>query len=488
MRRVWILVLCLCLPLLNTSAQESVDEFFCPEIRESYEPQFIVAAPALDENLLDLTVTALGVGNYDPLLGVQTATDAIYCNDNAPISEAYALSLPSGDIPPAVTGANIVLFEFGANTVYVAEQDGGTGATLLLFEGVIDAEDHTYTLEITEAMVAAGGEAFAYVLPIAGEYTPELTVPDSEGTLIQADTVDATLQSPFAFTETAVGAPIPLEVGTVDITVNANEIGMYTLILELQSGEIQFGDGVASIETTEAGAITLSCDNTPIFENGLQVAFPDDLLYTATILGTAADTVGAVMREDGTGICYDDVSAADFYSVDLPSIQTTRNFVHSQAIVTPDDDNLVFGGKESIAGNYVLIVEGGVVDEDDILGGDTFEVTVTPQMASSVTSLTVYVMTTEAAFDPLLTWQIDEENAIVCSAAGSEGLCDQPLPDFASSRINIGPSLTLQSINYNPYLQIQISDEMVGSTLPFTVSGTNDTQGAYVLIMHFVTE
>ncbi|MEO1644212.1 MAG: hypothetical protein AAFR67_03420 [Chloroflexota bacterium] len=76
----------------------------------------------------------------------------------------------------------------------------------------------------------------------------------------------------------------------------------------------------------------------------------------------------------------------------------------------------------------------------------------------------------------------------MCSAAGSEGLCDQPLPDFASSRINIGPSLTLQSINYNPYLQIQISDEMVGSTLPFTVSGTNDTQGAYVLIMHFVTE
>lgn len=489
MHRVWIVFFCLFLPILTSTAQEeSAEEFFCPETETAYDPQFTIVPPALDENLLELTVTALGVGNYDPLIGIRPETDIIYCDDNAPVSESYTLSLPSGEIPPSVTGANTVVFEFGMNEVYITEQSGNTGGTVVLFEGVIDTLDHTYSLEITDAMVAASEEAFAYVLPIAGDYVPSLTVTDTEGTSTEAETADVTLESPFAFTEDAVGTAIPLDLGTVDLTVNANDIGMYTLVLELQSGAVQFGDGVASIETTETGAITLSCDNTPIFDNGLQVAFPDDVTYTATVLATAADPVGAVLNAEDIGTCYDNVSAADFYSVDLPTIQTTRDFVHSQVVVTPEDESVVFGGKASLEDNYVLIIEGGIIDEDDVLGGDMFEVTVTPQMVSSVTNLNVYVMTTEAAFDPLLTWQVDEENTIVCSAAGSEGLCDQDVPDFASSRINIGPNLTLQSINYNPYLEIPISEEMVGSTLPLIVSGTNGTEGGYVLILHFVTE
>src|SRR5690606_21427882 len=162
----------------------------------------------------------------------------------------------------------------------------------------------------------------------------------------------------------------------VELTVNANELGVYALVIELQSGEIQVGDGAANVSVSEEGAISLTCDNSPVFENGMRVWFPDDNAYTATVLGSPIDPVLAVVDDADTGFCYDDSLSTRDDALESPNITIDRDTVYPQAIIAPDDASLVFGGWDSAAGSYILLVEGGSVSADD--EGDVFEISLTP--------------------------------------------------------------------------------------------------------------
>ena len=395
MRRISMLIIFI-LPSFFVHAQAN-DSFTCLD-ETTYRTQFTITPPDISEFVTDVSVTALGRGNFEPVIGITASDDFTDCYAYSPEAEFYELSLPSVDIPPAFTNATGLVYGTGENTIHIGSVSGETGAVVVLLESFISETEHSYQFDLTEDMLATGSDFNVHLVTVAEAYEPSLTILDAEGTEISAESSEISLFSLYGDAIASVSAPLPEIPGTVELTVNPNQPGVYALILELQSGAIQIGDGIANVTISEEGAITLTCDDIRVFENGMRIFLPDDNDYTATVLTGSIDPVIAVLDDENRGFCFDDSPATLDYSVELPVIIIERDIVYPQATITGHDNSLVFGGDESAAGSYVVMIEGGEVSDGD--GGDIFEIVLTPQMLTASEVLMAYVFTTEIELDP----------------------------------------------------------------------------------------
>lgn len=483
MRRVIVLMVLL-VSALSLQAQDSRN-FTCPDA-DSYQSQFTIIPPEISPSLSDITVSALGRGNFEPVLAVTTSDNFVDCYAYSPEAEYIQLVLPTGEIEAAISNATGLVYYPGRNSVQIADTNNNTGAVVLVIETVILDENHTYQIEITEGMIASDGDLNAYLLSLDPGYQPSLTITDAEGTATEAETADITALTFFGEALSAVSAPLPLITGTATVTVNADTPGVYALVLELQSGDIVEGDGIATVTQSEEGAFSLSCDSSDIFNNGLSIQFPDDNDYTATVLASPGDPVLAVLDNADSGFCYDDTPAAFDYMVNLPSINLELDILNAQAVISPDTERIVFGGRDSTAGEYVLVVEGGEVSDSD--EGDLFDIALTPQMKSATSAIVAYVFTTELELDPILTWESDSAEPVICNDAGIPDLCDQEHEIFDDSYLTVANAVSISGIDFNPMLEILLAPDIEENSIRLRVTANEGTSGEYILVLHLVTD
>lgn len=483
MRRVLLMIILL-ISTIFVQAQTN-NNFTCLD-ETSHRTQFTISPPDISEFVTDVSVTTLGRGNIEPVIGITDAENFTDCYSYSSEAEFYDVTLPSGYITPSFTNASGLVYGLGENTIHIGDSNGGTGAFVVILESFIFETAHNYQFNITEEMLETGEVLNVYLATVSDEYEPSLTITDADGVEIIAEPSEIGLTSLYGDASASVGALLPSITDTIGLTINPNQAGTYALIFELQSGAVQLGDGFATVSTSEESTLTLFCDDLSVFENGMRLFFPDDNSYTTTILASSIDPIVAVVDDTDSGFCFDDSPSSLDYSIELPTIILERDIVYPQADITPQDNSLVLGGKESAPGSYLVMIEGGQISGSD--EGDIFEIVLTPQMLTASDVLMAYVFTTEIELNPVLTWLADEGEAVVCNDASIPDLCDQEVEDFTDSFLTYGENLSLLGIDFNPMLEIPIDVTADTRSIRLQVTGADESTGEYILVLHMVSD
>ena len=467
MRRLMLLIICI-LQFHSLSAQTDVD-FTCLNTND-YRSQLTITPPEISALLPDVSVSVTGRDNYEPVIGITTSDDVTDCY----LSQA---TLTDDTLSHSASG---LVYGFGANTVYLSELTGEAGQARVIFEALLLDNEHQYHLNLSQDSIDTNEIPSVYLVSMNDTFIPTLSIADAQGNETQAQAVDITELSDFEGASSIVSAQ--LASADITLTVSAEQIGVYALIIDLSLPQVAIDDGVATLNRDEDGAISLECDGETIFENGLEVTFPDDNDYKATVLANNSDAVLA-----HAGLCYDNSSTASYYFADLPSVTMTPNNFNAQAIISAESESIIFGGRDSADGDYVLIIEGGTVGVDD--EGDIFEISLTPQMLTQDRLLRAYVFGIDATLNAILTWEDDAGSALLtCNDAGIAELCEQDLEDFSSASLALGFNQRLLSLSNNPMLEIPVNNTSDANRIRLRVSAEEETFGAYVLVLHMVTD
>jgi hypothetical protein len=482
MRR--FILLFLFLFTVSLSAQ-SLDSFSC-EDNLSYQAQITIIPPILDETVDEIVVTAMSVNDFDPVIGITAADGFTFCNVAHPEAEIYEAQLPDAHILSSPLNAQEYLVDEGQNIIQIGEFNAKQGAVVVVMESFILDSDHHYTLQLTPEMLATGRDLKAYLFALTGDYRPSLAITAPDNSTSAAGGINAQLTTALDRSTAALMATLPALGGDIQVTVGAGGAGFYALVLALQTGESLPGDAAAQVAFGEDGTVTLVCDNQIISENAVQLSLPDDTDYSVTAIASdELDPVLAIVDEAGNGRCFDNTARADSYAVELPSVQLQHSFVSAQASVS-SGSIVVIGANESVAGDYVLLIEGGSMQSGQ--AGDIFEVQVTAPMARAFEFLHAYVFAADDEIDPILTWETSEGETIICDNAGIIEDCPESSSPLQGMRLMLANDDTLIGIDSNAMLQVAIDAGMEGTNLAFRVTAYEDTGGDYILVLHIVTD
>ena len=259
--------------------------------------------------------------------------------------------------------------------------------------------------------------------------------------------------------------------------------------------------------TGTSSGMSVSCEDGTGFDNGVEVILydlPTGVTYRVTAIGmNGFDPVLAVLEaETGEGGCSDDDETGAEYSANLPTTgEVAASNLSSHIFFTPPGSgtlsvSLVVGGFGNASGDFLLIVEGMSIDENET-AGDAISLNLTSGMVNSGDPVTVYMLTAAGSnLDPYivqttpdLTPLTDNSgNTIACDDAGGSSCVNTPdLSDFG-----IGlPEGNLPGWQYDAMLTsslrgITLNSERTQNYYTFVadMSPATSVTGEYVLAFH----
>jgi hypothetical protein len=147
------------------------------------------------------TVTALGVGDFDPIIAVRDPNGRINCVDDAQGAIRYTANLPTtGFIRNADTNAQIEFSQdsdsFGSVSIIVGGFDGMDGEFALVIEGGDIADDDgtgdPYAVRVSPNMIESGVPLTLYMLGAGADLDPflQLVDPDGERVFLDDDPIE----------------------------------------------------------------------------------------------------------------------------------------------------------------------------------------------------------------------------------------------------------------------------------------------------------
>jgi hypothetical protein len=500
MRHVAILILLLSLPLITQGQNTSIE---C-DTGERYTSQVTLLPPEIaPDEFTQYIVSVLGVDTFNPVMMIAAPDYPAICGTASEQTTLYEMTLPvTGEIPVSFNNVQDFVLLPGQSTVQIGEESDSPGEFVILVEGTFDSlstDSHTFTLPLTNELLNSGVTPTAYLFALVPDFEPSLTITVPEGESVEAIPLEETirLQTILGTAETALTATLPETVGNVQLTVASNGAeGIYALAIHLKTGEATRGDGTAEVTTHENGALTLSCDGAVVSENAMRVELPDDgETYNVTAVGlTAFNPIMAVVNERGTGVCYDDTEAALTYAAALPGVNVNASIFSSQAVVDGDARSVVVGSLESSSGEFIIMIEGGSVETGD--SGDSFGAYITPAMISVSPLITAYAIAVDDTLNPMLAYldnagevvTNDEDVAYQCDDAGIPDNCYGQTPSLRDSFVTLRDSVNIAAFEVDAMLELPINETLTGATFPLRVTGSQDTSGAYIVILHIITQ
>jgi hypothetical protein len=255
-----------------------------------------------------------------------------------------------------------------------------------------------------------------------------------------------------------------------------------------------------------SGGIELTCPDGRPITNGVEVIInmPRDTTYTATALGIDDfDPMIATRSPDGSIECFDDSQGAISYAANLPSTGFIRNAeTNAQIELAQDVDDfanmsIVVGGFEGADGEFVLVLEGVDISEDDG-EGDPYALRVTPNMIRAGMPLSLYMLGTEDELDPFLKLVtsdgepilLDDGTAVECDDGGDDSICYGDSRSLVGSFVTGARNQQVQGRERSAMLSIPIDDfdpdaDPDLSFLNFTMTSyEQESVGEYVLVFH----
>ena len=547
MRRILCVIFVLCVvPMIVVGAQSDGTgvSVTCPdgteltngvEVIVNMRPGFVV------------TATALGVGNFDPIMAVMDRGVVRNCSDDSDDAANFSADLPTTG---AVPGSNLnsqIRYSHSSNgfedvSFIVGGFGGAEGEFLLLLEGMavteLDGEGDPFTLRLTENMT--GADSAVYMLAVNEALDPLLKLIDAEGTTIFS--CDDAGDPDFCDDESAVSlassyvsrtqnrqtpggaldAMVTLPTSTmtdmdfagglffnfVMSSFELNTVGDYVVGFNVVIGDES--ESVPEVEPTEApavaqssgdvvlgGGVDVSCPGGTELTNGVEIVvnMRPGFTYTATAVGIGGfDPVIAVLDQGVAVACEDDTEAAATYTVNLPTtgrvsssgLNAQMPFSHSYSDLA--NISIVVAGFEGQAGEFVLLLEGMAVTDFDGTG-DPFAVKVTPNMVNADVDLSAYMLEVDSGLDSLLRLTDAEGNVLAeCDDGGS--VCEEGTSDLSNATVSRTRSRTTTAASENAMLTLpttQFTDLDFSSDLflNFLMTSFGGTQGEYVVGFHF---
>jgi hypothetical protein len=150
---------------------------------------------------VNYTATALGVGEFDPIIAVRTPDGQIDCVDDAQGALRYTANLPTtGFIRNADTNAQIEFSQnagaFASVSIIVGGFDGMDGEFALVIEGGDIADDDgtgdPYAVRVSPNMIESGVPLTLYMLGTDDDLDPflQLVDPDGERVFLEDDPIE----------------------------------------------------------------------------------------------------------------------------------------------------------------------------------------------------------------------------------------------------------------------------------------------------------
>ncbi|GEM_PF-7127561 len=221
--------------------------------------------------------------------------------------------------------------------------------------------------------------------------------------------------------------------------------------------------------------------------------------YTITVLGIDGfDPILGALEEDGTVVDCADDSNVD-YSANLPTTgEIESSGLNAQINITNDGDDLasvaiVVGAVGTdMTGEYLLIIEGESITEDDTL--DYYSIRLSPVVVSLGVPVSVYVFGAGSDLDPLVTLVnsdgdpiVDEGEEVSCDDAGSR--CWLETESLEGYGLVVGDEevegTTFDSLMYVDWDLLGIDIDNAEGFINYQVSSFGDlTAGDYVIAFH----
>ncbi|HLV36891.1 MAG TPA: serine protease [Spirillospora sp.] len=145
------------------------------------------------------TATAIGIGDFDPVLIVRDTTAPTDClsNDDAPDASGYQVNLPStGNVRASAQSAQLIFRHSNSSmtdiSLIVGEFSGRSGEFVLILDGMAvtreDNDGDPFTLQITSSMVNSSVPLSVYMIGREAQLDPYFSVIDYADYTIWTDT------------------------------------------------------------------------------------------------------------------------------------------------------------------------------------------------------------------------------------------------------------------------------------------------------------
>ncbi len=458
---------------------------------ETYAVQATIALPPIAEDAPgEFRITVVPAGDALPIVGVTIPDGDTFCNEGESAAAAYELRTDETQIPPDEASAQEIAFDPGQNLVQIGTVDDVPGSFLVVIEGEFFPEapgDHLYrvTLPADESLPPPRALLFA----LDGASAPALQVREAQGEGTQAEPITAQLLTDIESSDVAVGAEISAE---AEVIVPYRDGGRYALALLFSTGTPPDTRPTATVTESETGELLLTCADTPVAENALEVMLPDDgEAYTLTALGVDEyDPVLAAVDAEGSGVCVEDDAGASDYGLMLPDLEAAPS-VRSSQVQAAERRRIIVADQIGEPGEVALLLEGGSLEGET---GDTYTLRLTPGMVSAGNELRLYAIALTTDLDPVLALDagasalFGEEEPILCDNAGQRATCYSAPPLLNDSTLMLAGGAVLRGYELDAALFLPLDGLPAGSALPVTVRAQDGSSGGYVLVMQVVTD
>lgn len=139
------------------------------------------------------TATAIGVGDFDPIVAVTDGATTL-CNDDDSAVRGHTASLPSsGEVGPSSLSSQMV-FTYNGNEAFkdisfvVGSFNNAAGSFVLTIEGLAvtgnDGIGDPFALRLTENVIFSGMDVSAYMVSVTDSLDSQLYVVDSDNNII----------------------------------------------------------------------------------------------------------------------------------------------------------------------------------------------------------------------------------------------------------------------------------------------------------------
>ncbi len=492
----------------------------------SFIPKAILRLPAKTDGL-DYVVTALGMGNVDPVLAIASdEQDAAFCADDDPFAAFYGADLPSsGLVPPSEKAAQIIFQTAAETTLLIGDYANQDGEWLIAIEGIHFIEgtnrSQPIQLEITSAMAASDQPLVAYAIGLSHGYDPILAALNADGQPLTDDagnpyqcddaadcqidlsgSVIALYDQEHIGKATDAALAIPLNEAhsgdTISFQVSAKEgaVGDFALLLHIASVDLATQQALATTADGEMG-VALLCDARRASDNAVLLSFPNlpQGDYMATILGLGdSEPIAARFNADADeGLCYRAEGEIASYGANLPTTGEVPPSPNSVRIAFDGPTaRLVIGDAQSLPAEFLVFLEGFATSETG--RGAPLTLFISEGMATSGRTLAIYAVGADERIDPSLA-QVDEALNVMTDAEGLTVQCeDAGIPDvcWGESTSLAGQTLLLDGVTLgmvaeDAMLSLPMSPELSGGAVNFLVTDAKGGQSPYIWILHIVT-
>lgn len=142
-------------------------------------------------------VTAVGIGDFDPVLAVTDDYGGVICNDDASDASVYSANLPTtGQVTSSGRSSQVIFDNNSTNAfenvnIVVGGYQGQGGEFIVIVEGMIassaDGIGDPFSLYVSPALLMSGVDPTAYMIAVTQRFDPTILLIDGNYNTIEGD-------------------------------------------------------------------------------------------------------------------------------------------------------------------------------------------------------------------------------------------------------------------------------------------------------------